>query len=67
MCVGVSPDDVEKLVEELLENHDPSNSGFITQEEYLMWTLHNPLASALLDIIFQVSVFVLNPSNYSHT
>ncbi|XP_068211640.1 ubiquitin carboxyl-terminal hydrolase 32 isoform X1 [Palaemon carinicauda] len=65
VCVGVSSDDVEKLVGELLENHDPSNSGFVTQEEYLMWTLHNALASALLEIIFQVCHIVLGlkPSN----
>ncbi|XP_027228164.1 ubiquitin carboxyl-terminal hydrolase 32 isoform X2 [Penaeus vannamei] len=56
---GVSPEAVQKLVKELLENHDPTNSGFVTQEEYLMWTLHNALSSALLDIIFQVCHIVL--------
>ncbi|XP_069942664.1 ubiquitin carboxyl-terminal hydrolase 32 isoform X4 [Cherax quadricarinatus] len=59
VCLGVSPDCVQRLVRELLENHDPSNSGFVTQEEYLMWTLHNLLSTALLDIIFQVCHIVL--------
>ncbi|XP_042222314.1 ubiquitin carboxyl-terminal hydrolase 32-like isoform X6 [Homarus americanus] len=59
VCLGVSPDCVQRLVRELLENHDPNNSGFVTQEEYLMWTLHNPLSTALLDIIFQVCHIVL--------
>lgn len=54
VCLGVSPEAVQKLVKELLENHDPTKSSFVTQEEYLMWTLHNPLSTALLDIIFQV-------------
>ncbi|XP_071551468.1 ubiquitin carboxyl-terminal hydrolase 32 isoform X3 [Panulirus ornatus] len=59
VCLGVSPECVQRLVKELLENHDPNNSGFVTQEEYLMWTLHNPLSTALLDIIFQVCHIVL--------
>lgn len=53
--MGVSPEHVQKQVKDLMSHHDPNNSGSITQEEYLMWTLHNPLSSALLDIIFQVS------------
>ncbi|KAK7069599.1 hypothetical protein SK128_017086, partial [Halocaridina rubra] len=59
VCFGVSPEDVQKLVEELLENHDPSHLGFVTQEEYLMWTLNDRLSSALLEIIFQVCHIVL--------
>ena len=57
VCVGVSPEHVQKQVKDLLSHHDPTNSGSITQEEYLMWTLHNPLSTALLDIIFQASQF----------
>ncbi|KAK4322970.1 hypothetical protein Pmani_006294 [Petrolisthes manimaculis] len=59
VCVGVSGEEVQSLVQELLAHHDPQATGFVTQEEYLMWTLHNPLASALLDIIFQVCHIVL--------
>ncbi|XP_045101683.1 ubiquitin carboxyl-terminal hydrolase 32-like isoform X2 [Portunus trituberculatus] len=59
VCVGVSPEHVQKQVKDLLSHHDPTNSGSITQEEYLMWTLHNPLSTALLDIIFQVCHIVL--------
>lgn len=61
VCVGVSGEEVQSLVQELLAHHDPQATGFVTQEEYLMWTLHNPLASALLDIIFQVRLH-LNPN-----
>lgn len=51
---SISDEEVEKVVKEILMNHDPSEEGFVTQEEFLIWTLNDSLNSIFMDIIFQV-------------
>ncbi|XP_076059243.1 ubiquitin specific protease 32 isoform X2 [Oratosquilla oratoria] len=59
VCLGVSSERVQQLVTDLLSQHDPQKSGCISQEEYLIWTLQNPLSNIFLNLIFQVCHVVL--------
>ncbi|KAB7505762.1 Ubiquitin carboxyl-terminal hydrolase 32 [Armadillidium nasatum] len=56
---SISDEEVEKVVKEILMNHDPSEEGFVTQEEFLIWTLNDSLTSIFMDIIFQVCHIIL--------
>ena len=55
------------IVRELLEKYDSDHDSKITMEEYLVWTVNNPLPDDFLDVLFQVCHIVLglkprNPS-----
>ncbi|XP_037289082.2 ubiquitin specific protease 32 isoform X1 [Rhipicephalus microplus] len=56
---------VEPMIEEVFDKHDPSKTGFITLDEYLVWTVGNNLTISLLNLMFQVChvVFGLRPSS----
>uniref|UniRef100_A0A224Z2Y2 Ubiquitin carboxyl-terminal hydrolase 32 n=1 Tax=Rhipicephalus zambeziensis TaxID=60191 RepID=A0A224Z2Y2_9ACAR len=57
--------DVEPMIDEVFDKHDPSKTGFITLDEYLVWTVGNNLTISLLNLMFQVChvVFGLRPSS----
>ncbi|KAI0214878.1 Ubiquitin carboxyl-terminal hydrolase 32 [Lamellibrachia satsuma] len=56
------------LAKEILNSYDSDKDGFITQEEYLVWTVSRSLPEDFLHLLFQVShvVLGLKPANKDH-
>ena len=42
------------LAKEILNAYDSDKDGFITQEEYLVWTVNRSLPEDFLHLLFQV-------------
>ncbi|KAF0300546.1 Ubiquitin carboxyl-terminal hydrolase 32 [Amphibalanus amphitrite] len=57
MSAEVSPAETDALVTRILSGSE--NGTHLTQEEYLMWTLDNPLADYCPSLLFQVCHVVL--------
>ncbi|XP_054718622.1 ubiquitin carboxyl-terminal hydrolase 32-like [Uloborus diversus] len=61
----LSMSEVTEVAKELMSNHDPTQPGALTLDEYLFWTIGNTLPLEFLNVLFQVChvIFGLRPYN----
>ena len=51
--------DANDVAKDILEKHDPHNSQCLSMEEFLVWTVNNPLPTEFSKLIFQLCHIVL--------
>lgn len=51
--------DANEVTKDILEKHDPQKTGALTMEEFLVWTVNNPLPAEFSKLIFQLCHIVL--------
>ncbi|KAK2185909.1 hypothetical protein NP493_217g02044 [Ridgeia piscesae] len=65
---SIDNEDAAALAKEILTAYDSDKDGYLTQEEYLVWTVNQTLPEDFLHLLFQVShvVLGLKPANKDH-
>ena len=54
----IEKESIDDIVNNILKEHDSDQDGCITQEEYLVWTVDNPMPAEFLDLLFQVLLWM---------